>query len=87
MSENWFKRAIVPNSEAENRRKHTHTPTPANMPTSARSERIRALRPDLAPKHHPNWDWPAIDAAMEAAGWFKIAHNHDGVGGGDGTND
>lgn len=43
----------------------------------------RGVRVGKAPNHHPEWNWPAIDAAMEAAGWTKVnrdSMNGDSVG-------
>ena len=39
--------------------------------TTATGDRLVVLRPDLAPKFHPEWDWPAIDAAMAERGWVR----------------
>lgn len=89
MSENWFKRAILPKTEAENTPKHIHMPPPANTPTSASAPFHDDAR-ELPEPPYPNparrmgatgthrcrlrHDWPAIDAAMEAAGWPKTTN-------------
>lgn len=74
MQRDWFKRAILSQNDSENTLTHIHTREVANTPTSPRSDpptppTVVVLRPDLTPRHHPDWDWDAIAAAMDAAGW------------------